>query len=79
MKKYWEEQQVSSMKELLSQMLNVKEEVEEPESEEDNQQNPNSSEAEDYIEEGLMEPPIQKALDEDKTPIITQQPSLESK
>ena len=31
------------------------------------------------MKEELIEPPIQKAQDEDKTPIITQQPSLESK
>ncbi|QHO49549.1 uncharacterized protein DS421_1g14950 [Arachis hypogaea] len=46
MKKSWEEQQTSSMKELLSQMLSAKEEVKEQ---------------------------------ENKTPIITQQPSLKSK
>ena len=62
------------MKKLLSQMLSAREEVEEQESEKDNQRISNSSEAEKY-----MEPPIQKALDEYKTPIITQQPSLESK
>ncbi|KAL4337547.1 hypothetical protein AHAS_Ahas12G0121100 [Arachis hypogaea] len=76
MKKYWEDQQTSSMKELLKQMLSVKEEVEEQESEEII---PNSSEAEKYMKEEFMEPPVQKALDEYKTPIITQQPSLESK
>ncbi|KAL4329549.1 hypothetical protein AHAS_Ahas13G0311200 [Arachis hypogaea] len=79
MKKCWEDQQTSSMKELLSQMLSAREEVEEQGSEKDNQRIPNSSEAEKYIEEDLMKPPIQKALDEDKTPIITQQPSLEFK
>ncbi|KAL4373328.1 hypothetical protein AHAS_Ahas05G0070800 [Arachis hypogaea] len=79
MKKSWEEQQTSSMKVLLKQMLSVKEEVEEQESEKNNQGRPNSSEAEKCKEEGLMEPPIQEALNEDKTPIITQQPSLESK
>ncbi|KAL4276568.1 hypothetical protein AHAS_Ahas20G0220200 [Arachis hypogaea] len=79
MKKCWEDQQTSSIKKLLSQMLNAREEVEEQESEKDNQRIPNSSEAEKYIEEKLMESPIQKALDEYKTPIITQQPSLESK
>ncbi|KAL4300251.1 hypothetical protein AHAS_Ahas17G0182200 [Arachis hypogaea] len=60
-------------------MLGAKKEVEEQKSEEVNQENSHSSEVEKCIEEGLMEPPIQKALDEDKTPIITQQPSLESK
>ncbi|KAL4329883.1 hypothetical protein AHAS_Ahas13G0344600 [Arachis hypogaea] len=50
-------------------MLGVKEEVEEQESEE---VIPNSSEAEKYIKEEFMEPPIQKALDEYKTPTITQ-------
>ncbi|KAL4293609.1 hypothetical protein AHAS_Ahas18G0145200 [Arachis hypogaea] len=79
MKKYWEDQQTSSMKRLLSQMLGAKKGVEEQESEKDNQRIPNSSEAKKYREEKLMEPPIQKALDEYKTPIITQQPSLESK
>ncbi|KAL4276354.1 hypothetical protein AHAS_Ahas20G0198800 [Arachis hypogaea] len=79
MKKCWENQQTSSMKKLLSQMLSAREEVEEQKSEKDNQRIPNSSEAEKYIEKKLMEPPIQKALDEYKTPIITQQPSLESK
>ncbi|KAL4350033.1 hypothetical protein AHAS_Ahas10G0101500 [Arachis hypogaea] len=72
MKKAWENQQTSSMKELLKQMLSVKEEVEEQASEEDTQEKSNSSEAEKYIEEKLMEPPMQKALDEYKTPIITQ-------
>ncbi|KAL4374153.1 hypothetical protein AHAS_Ahas05G0153300 [Arachis hypogaea] len=79
MKKSWEEQQTSSMKVLLKQILSVKEEVEEQESDEDNQGRPNSSEAENHMKEGLMEPPIQEALDEENTPIITQQPSLESK
>ena len=49
-------------------MLGAKKGVEEQESEE---VIPNSSEAEKYIEEKLMEPPMQKALDEYKTPIIT--------
>ncbi|KAL4350547.1 hypothetical protein AHAS_Ahas10G0152900 [Arachis hypogaea] len=31
------------------------------------------------MKEGVMEPPIQKALDEDQTPKITQQPIHESK
>ncbi|KAL4287698.1 hypothetical protein AHAS_Ahas19G0212200 [Arachis hypogaea] len=73
MKKYWEDQQTSPMIELLKQMLGVKEEVEEQESEE---VIPNSSEAEKYIKEEFMEPQIQKALDEYKTSIITQQPRL---
>ncbi|KAL4397535.1 hypothetical protein AHAS_Ahas01G0201600 [Arachis hypogaea] len=71
MKKAWEDQQTSSMKKLLSQMLSAREEVKEQESEEDTQEKSNSSEAEKYIEEKLMEPPMQKALDEYKTPIIT--------
>ncbi|KAL4293153.1 hypothetical protein AHAS_Ahas18G0099600 [Arachis hypogaea] len=41
------------------------------EGEEANQEDSRSIEAEDYIDEGLIEPAIQKALDEDKTPIIT--------
>ena len=73
MKKCWEDRQTSPMIERLKQMLGVKEEVEEQESEE---VIPNSSEAEKYIKEEFMEPPIQKALDECKTPIITQQPRL---
>jgi len=79
MKKSWEEQQTSSMKVLLTQMLSAKEEVEEQESEEVSQENSHSSEEEKYMKEELIEPAIQKAQDEDKTPIITQQPSLESK
>ncbi|KAL4321495.1 hypothetical protein AHAS_Ahas14G0116200 [Arachis hypogaea] len=71
MKKCWEDQQTSSMKKLLSQMLSEREEVEEQESEKDNQRISNSSEAEKY-----MEPPIQEALDEKKTPTITQPPRL---
>ncbi|KAL4329409.1 hypothetical protein AHAS_Ahas13G0297200 [Arachis hypogaea] len=77
MKKSWEGQQTSSMKVLLNQMLREKEEVEEQESEEDNQGSPYLSEAESCIEEGLIEPPIQKALDEDKAPTNTQPPSLD--
>ena len=73
MKKAWEDQQTSSMKELLKQMLSAKKGVEEQESEEVIPENLHSS------EEEFMEPPIQKALDEYKTPIITQQPSLEFK
>jgi len=46
------------MKVLLNQMLGVKEEVEEQESEEVNQENSHSSKVEKYIEEELMEPPI---------------------
>ncbi|KAL4306646.1 hypothetical protein AHAS_Ahas16G0199100 [Arachis hypogaea] len=77
MKKHWEEQQTSSMKLLLHQMLSANEEVEEQEIEEVNQENSYSSEAESCIEEGLIEPPIQRAFDEDKAPIITQQPCLD--
>ncbi|KAL4287448.1 hypothetical protein AHAS_Ahas19G0187200 [Arachis hypogaea] len=79
MKKCWEDQQTSSMKKLLSQMLSAREEVEEQESEEVIQKNLHSSEAEKYMKEEFIVPPIQKALDEYKTPIIIQQPSLESK
>ncbi|KAL4287428.1 hypothetical protein AHAS_Ahas19G0185200 [Arachis hypogaea] len=75
MKKCWEDQQTSSMKKLLSQMLGG----EEHESEEVIPENLHSSEAEKYMKEEFMEPPIQKALDEYKIPITTQQPSLESK
>ncbi|KAL4374163.1 hypothetical protein AHAS_Ahas05G0154300 [Arachis hypogaea] len=79
MKKCWEDQQTSSMKKLLSQMLSAKEEVEEQESEEDTQEKSHSTEAKKCKEEGLMEQPIQKAFDEEKNPINTQQPSLEYK
>ncbi|KAL4293929.1 hypothetical protein AHAS_Ahas18G0177200 [Arachis hypogaea] len=79
MKKCWEDQQTSSMKKLLSQMLGAREEVEEQESEKDNQRIPNSSEAEKYMKEESTEPPLQETLDEDKTPIITQQPSRKFK
>ncbi|KAL4373134.1 hypothetical protein AHAS_Ahas05G0051400 [Arachis hypogaea] len=79
MKKSWEEQQTSSIKVLLSQMLSAKKEVEEQESEKDNQENSHSSEAEKHMKEEPIGPPLQGILDEDKTPIITQQPSLESK
>ncbi|KAL4350330.1 hypothetical protein AHAS_Ahas10G0131200 [Arachis hypogaea] len=79
MKKAWEDQQTSSMKELLKQMLSVKEEVEEQASEEDNQERPNSRETERHMKDKLIEPPIQKALDEDQTLKITQQPIHESK
>ncbi|KAL4306655.1 hypothetical protein AHAS_Ahas16G0200000 [Arachis hypogaea] len=44
--------------------------------EEDNQEKSHSIEAEKCIAEGLMEPLIQEALDEDKTPTITQPPRL---
>ncbi|KAL4344848.1 hypothetical protein AHAS_Ahas11G0219400 [Arachis hypogaea] len=79
MKKSWEEQQTSSIKELLSQMLSAKKGVEEQKSEEIIQENSHSNGAEKYMKEELIEPLIQKARDEDKTPTITQQPSLESK
>ncbi|KAL4300465.1 hypothetical protein AHAS_Ahas17G0203600 [Arachis hypogaea] len=71
MKKSWEEQQTSSIKELLSQILSAKKGVEEQKSEEIIQENSHSSGAEKYMKEELIEPPIQKAQDEDKTPIIT--------
>ncbi|KAL4306666.1 hypothetical protein AHAS_Ahas16G0201100 [Arachis hypogaea] len=57
-------------------MLSAKEEVEDQESEKDNQESPYSSEVESCIEEGLIEPPIQKAFNEDKAPTITQQSCL---
>ncbi|KAL4329701.1 hypothetical protein AHAS_Ahas13G0326400 [Arachis hypogaea] len=79
MKKSWEEQQTSSIKELLSQMLGAKKGVEEHESEEVILEKLHSSEAEKYMKEEFMEPPIQKTLDENKTPIITQQSCLEIK
>ncbi|QHO38445.1 uncharacterized protein DS421_4g120440 [Arachis hypogaea] len=69
--------QTSSMKELLSQMLSAKEEVEEQKSEEDNQEKSHSIEAKKCVEEGFIEQLIQKAFDEDKTPTITQPPSLD--
>ncbi|KAL4287595.1 hypothetical protein AHAS_Ahas19G0201900 [Arachis hypogaea] len=75
-KKCWEDQQTSSMKKLLSQMLGAREEVEEQESEEVIPENSHSSEAENHMKEGLMEPPIQETLDEKKTPTITQPPRL---
>ncbi|KAL4391474.1 hypothetical protein AHAS_Ahas03G0248700 [Arachis hypogaea] len=77
MKKCWEDQQTSSMKKLLSQMLSAKEEVEEQESEKDTQEESHSSEAEKCKEEELMEPPIQEDLNEEITPKITQQPCLD--
>ncbi|KAL4329459.1 hypothetical protein AHAS_Ahas13G0302200 [Arachis hypogaea] len=79
MKKCWKDQQTSSMKKLLSQMLGAKEGVEEQESEEVIPENVHSSEAKKYMKKEFMEPSIQKALDEYKTPIITQQPSFEFK
>jgi len=66
MKKAWEDQQTSSMKKILSQMLGAREEVEEQESEKDNQRIPNSSEAEKYMKEKSTEPPLQETLDENK-------------
>ncbi|QHO07232.1 uncharacterized protein DS421_14g461840 [Arachis hypogaea] len=77
MKKSWEDQQTSSMTELLSQMLSAREKVEEQESEEDTQEKSHSIEVKKCIEEGLMEQPIQKAFDEENTPTITQPPSLD--
>ncbi|KAL4397396.1 hypothetical protein AHAS_Ahas01G0187700 [Arachis hypogaea] len=77
MKKSWEKQQTSSLKELLGQMLSTKEGVEEQESEEDTQEKSHSSEAENYMKEELMEPPIQEDLNEEITPKITQQPCLD--
>ncbi|QHO42171.1 uncharacterized protein DS421_5g151910 [Arachis hypogaea] len=76
MKKSWEERQTSSMKELLKQMFSVKEEVEEQEHEEDTQEKSHSTETEKCKKEGLIEPPIQEAFDEKKTPTITQPPRL---
>ncbi|KAL4350345.1 hypothetical protein AHAS_Ahas10G0132700 [Arachis hypogaea] len=55
----------------------TREEVEDQESEEDTQEKSPSIEAESCIEEGFMEPPIQEALNEEITPIITQQPYLD--
>ncbi|QHO01706.1 uncharacterized protein DS421_13g417470 [Arachis hypogaea] len=65
-----EEHETSLPKDLMKD--HVKEE------EEANQGSSQSIE-ENYRKEELTEPSIQKALDEDKTPIITQQPSLEPK
>ncbi|KAL4316138.1 hypothetical protein AHAS_Ahas15G0255100 [Arachis hypogaea] len=87
-KKSWEEQQTSSIKVLLNQMLSAKEEVEEQDEEapvpsdtsmekEVVEGSPHSSEVENYIEEGFIEPSIQKAFDEDNAPTITQHPSLD--
>ncbi|KAL4315853.1 hypothetical protein AHAS_Ahas15G0226600 [Arachis hypogaea] len=50
----------------------VSEEVEEQDKE-----SPSSIETENCIEEGLIEPPIQKAFDEDKAPTTTQPPCLD--
>ncbi|KAL4306696.1 hypothetical protein AHAS_Ahas16G0204100 [Arachis hypogaea] len=47
------------------------------EREESNQGNPHSSETKNCIEEGFIEPSIQKVFDKDNAPIITQQPYLE--
>ncbi|KAL4276027.1 hypothetical protein AHAS_Ahas20G0166100 [Arachis hypogaea] len=58
----------------------AKEEVEEQESEEEQDKDSLLSiEIESYIEEGIIEPQIQKAFDEDKAPTLTQQPCLEIK
>ncbi|KAL4315551.1 hypothetical protein AHAS_Ahas15G0196400 [Arachis hypogaea] len=76
MKKSWEEQKTSSIKELLSQMLSAKKGVEEQKSEEVIQEDSHSSGAEKYMKKKLIEPPIQEALDEKKTPTITQPPRL---
>ncbi|KAL4306714.1 hypothetical protein AHAS_Ahas16G0205900 [Arachis hypogaea] len=77
MKKCWEDQQTSPMIELLKQMLGAKKGVEEHESEEVIPENSHTSEAENHMKEGLVEPPIQEALNEEITPIITQQPCLD--
>ncbi|XP_057735293.1 uncharacterized protein LOC130950741 [Arachis stenosperma] len=76
MKKCWEDQQTSSMIELLKQMLGAKKGVEEHEREEVNPENSHSSEAENHMKERLIRPPIQEAFDEKKTPTITQPPRL---
>ncbi|KAL4374186.1 hypothetical protein AHAS_Ahas05G0156600 [Arachis hypogaea] len=57
-------------------MLSVKEEVEEQEREKDTQEKSHSTETEKCKKEGLIEPPIQEAFDEKKTPTITQPPRL---
>ncbi|KAL4371798.1 hypothetical protein AHAS_Ahas06G0201800 [Arachis hypogaea] len=118
MKKSCEEQQTSSIKVLLNQMLSAKEEVEEhgkeapipnetsmekevveklievieehetstpkdsmkyhvKEGKEANQGSSYSIEAESYIVERLIEPPMQEAFDEDNTPTNTQHLSLD--
>ncbi|KAL4357010.1 hypothetical protein AHAS_Ahas09G0143900 [Arachis hypogaea] len=43
---------------------------------ETNQGSSHSIEAKSYMDEGLIEPPIQEAFSEKNTPIITQLPSL---
>ncbi|QHO46651.1 uncharacterized protein DS421_6g189410 [Arachis hypogaea] len=48
----------------------------EEEREEDTQEKSNSSEAENHMKEGVIEPSLQGTLDEDKTPTITQPPRL---
>ncbi|KAL4328161.1 hypothetical protein AHAS_Ahas13G0172400 [Arachis hypogaea] len=62
MKKSWEEQQTSSIKELLSQMLGAKKGVEEHESKEVIPENSHSSEVENHMKEGLMEPQYKRLL-----------------
>ncbi|KAL4321690.1 hypothetical protein AHAS_Ahas14G0135700 [Arachis hypogaea] len=47
------------------------------EREEANHGSSHSIEAESYIEEGLIEPPIQETFDEAHTPTITQHQSLD--
>ncbi|KAL4371699.1 hypothetical protein AHAS_Ahas06G0191900 [Arachis hypogaea] len=95
MKKSWEDQQTSSIEELLKQMFSVKEELEEQEKEapipskipmknevvreENNQGSPDSNEVESCMEDDLIEPSIQEVLDEEDTPTITQHLSLEIK
>ncbi|KAL4321778.1 hypothetical protein AHAS_Ahas14G0144500 [Arachis hypogaea] len=76
MKKCWKDQQTSSKKKLLSQMLSTKKELEEQKSEKVIQENSHSSGAEKYIKEELIEPLIQEALDEKRTPTIIQPPRL---
>ncbi|KAL4345101.1 hypothetical protein AHAS_Ahas11G0244700 [Arachis hypogaea] len=66
-----EEHETSLPKELM--------ENHEEEMEEDTQENSHSSEVEKCTEEELIEPPLQETLDEDKTPIFTQQSSLKFK
>ncbi|KAL4391250.1 hypothetical protein AHAS_Ahas03G0226300 [Arachis hypogaea] len=51
----------------------------EEEREEDTQEKSNSSEAENHMKEGVIEPSLQGTLDEDKTPTITQPPRLRLK
>ncbi|KAL4276235.1 hypothetical protein AHAS_Ahas20G0186900 [Arachis hypogaea] len=63
-----EEHETSLPKELMG---NHKEDMEE-----DTQENSHSSEVEKCTEEELRKPPIQEALDEKKTPTITQPPRL---